>query len=66
MSVFVRPFAMVSVDGKPVGQTPLPGLELSAGRHTIELVNDKLRRRARVVVTVRPGDNPELRRDFTN
>jgi hypothetical protein len=66
MSIFVRPYAMVSVDGRPVGQTPLPGLELAAGRHTIELVNDKLRRRARVVLNIHPGENPELRRDFTN
>jgi serine/threonine-protein kinase len=65
VAVFVKPWAKVSVDGVLVGQTPLPHVELTAGHHVIELANPKLGRRERVTVTIHPGENPEVRRDFT-
>jgi serine/threonine-protein kinase len=37
-----RPWSQVSVDGKPVGNTPQMGLRLSAGTHQISLVNPQM------------------------
>jgi serine/threonine-protein kinase len=38
----VRPFAAVSVDGRYVGDTPLPPIQLTEGPHTLKLVNAEL------------------------
>ncbi|OJH36086.1 serine/threonine-protein kinase [Cystobacter ferrugineus] len=37
----IRPYATVYVDGKKVGETPLPPLELPVGRHIVRLVNEE-------------------------
>ncbi|MET0402846.1 MAG: protein kinase [Cystobacter sp.] len=37
----VRPFATVYVDGVKLGDTPLSPPELTAGRHTVKLVNEE-------------------------
>ncbi|ATB34946.1 serine/threonine protein kinase [Cystobacter fuscus] len=37
----IRPYAVVYVDGKKVGETPLAPLELPAGRHNVRLVNEE-------------------------
>ncbi|EPX59948.1 serine/threonine protein kinase Pkn6 [Cystobacter fuscus DSM 2262] len=37
----IRPYAIVYVDGKKVGETPLAPLELPAGRHSVRLVNEE-------------------------
>ncbi|HEY1100165.1 MAG TPA: serine/threonine-protein kinase [Myxococcota bacterium] len=38
--VQVRPWAKVSVDGTPMGTTPLPALSVSAGRHKVKLEHE--------------------------
>ena len=53
--VLVRPWAKVSLDGKALGTTPLSPVEAYEGRHTLQLVNDKLGVKRRERVTVRPG-----------
>jgi eukaryotic-like serine/threonine-protein kinase len=53
--VLVRPWAKVSLDGKALGTTPLSPVETYEGRHTLQLVNDKLGVKRRERVTVRPG-----------
>ena len=34
-----RPWSQVSIDGRPVGNTPQTTLQLRAGLHTVRLVN---------------------------
>jgi hypothetical protein len=48
------PWASVSVDGKSVGQTPVVGLRLSAGRHRVTLSNPGLP--ARTITVVVPSN----------
>lgn len=56
----IRADAAVIVDGQVVGRGPIGSITLSPGRHTIELVNDKLGKRERLHVEVRPGENPPI------
>lgn len=51
-----RPWAQVSVDGRPVGNTPQPNLQLSAGKHKIQLSNPQLGLHKSVTVTIKPGE----------
>ncbi len=53
----IRPFANVYLDGKSVGETPLPPLVLSVGKHRLRLVNEELGKNVEHDVVVKPGDN---------
>jgi serine/threonine-protein kinase len=55
LRVQTRPWSKVFVDGRLVGNTPLMGLELSAGRHTLTFVNDDFGIRKTVKVQVEAG-----------
>jgi len=64
LSVHVHPWAIVYVDGAKIRQTPLDGHTLTAGLHTVELVNDGLRKKEKVTVEVRANGSEEIRRDW--
>ncbi len=64
ISVFVHPWAIVFVDGTRLRQTPIANFELSPGKHTFQLVNDNLKKKESVTVTIRPGANPEIRKEW--
>lgn len=51
-----RPWAQVLVDGRPVGNTPQPNLQLSAGKHKIQLSNPQLGLHKSVTVTIKAGE----------
>jgi serine/threonine-protein kinase len=53
----IRPYATVSIDGKPVGDTPLPLQVLSVGHHKIHLVNPTLGKDVLLDVLIKPGEN---------
>ncbi len=53
----IRPFALVFLDGKPMGQTPLPPLALPVGKHRLRLVNDDLAKNIEQDIVVRAGEN---------
>ena len=55
LRVQTRPWSKVFVDGRMVGNTPLMGVEISAGRHTLTFVNDDFGIRKSVKVDVQPG-----------
>jgi serine/threonine-protein kinase len=50
------PWSQVTVDGKPVGNTPLMNLPLPAGAHTIRMVNPDMGLTKTIKVTVKAGD----------
>ncbi|MFT3840187.1 MAG: serine/threonine-protein kinase [Myxococcaceae bacterium] len=52
----IRPFAIVYVDGKQIGETPFDPVKLSAGKHKIRLVNAKLSKDIAVDFVVKPHD----------
>jgi serine/threonine-protein kinase len=64
LTVKVRPWAIVYVDGTRLRQTPVVNFELPAGKHTIELVNEGKNRREKVNVTIKPDDPQEITRDW--
>ncbi|MBX7100047.1 MAG: protein kinase [Myxococcaceae bacterium] len=60
----VRPWAQVFLDGKDLGQTPLAPIKLAPGKHTVLLVNEKLRVRKSYPVRVFAGRQAELKVAF--
>jgi hypothetical protein len=50
-----RPWSKVFVDGKPYGNTPRFNIELPAGSHKLELVNDEFKISRSVAVTITQG-----------
>ena len=64
LSVIVRPWAIVYVDGTRLRQTPVTDFELPAGKHTIELVNESKSRREKITVTLKPGEPEVIRREW--
>jgi hypothetical protein len=64
LTVTVRPWAIVLVDGTRLRQTPVRDFELAAGKHTIELVNEGKNRREKVQVTIKNGELEEIKRDW--
>ena len=59
--VRVRPWARVYVDGKLKGETPLDPFTLSAGRHTVLLVNESLKVKKTYDVEVHTNEQRDLR-----
>jgi len=53
----IRPYATVFIDGREVGDTPLPVQALPVGRHKVRLVNPGLEKDVVLEVVVKPGDN---------
>ncbi len=49
-----KPVSRVLVDGTPMGETPLSGVQLPAGLHTVTFIHPELGRKS-VVVKVEPG-----------
>ena len=64
LQIGVRPFADVTLDGQPIGTTPLPPVKLLAGAHTITLQHPAFRPIQRKF-TVRPNETYRLIVDFT-
>jgi serine/threonine-protein kinase len=64
LNVFVRPWAIVYVDGARLRQTPVQNYELSSGKHVVELVNDPKGKREKLNITLQPGGTEEIHKDW--
>jgi len=64
LRVVVLPWANVWVDGKKLGQTPMPFIELMEGFHRVRLVNDQLGKDINKKVRILPGKESLLRLDL--
>jgi serine/threonine-protein kinase len=64
LQVVVLPWADVSVDGKSIGTTPIPSMQLSPGNHTVTMRNSELGASRTVTVTIKPGKPALVRVDF--
>ncbi|GMU58793.1 MAG: hypothetical protein AMXMBFR34_05560 [Myxococcaceae bacterium] len=53
----IRPYATVYLDGRKLGDTPLAVQVVSAGKHTLRLVNEKLGKDVEVELSLKPGSN---------
>jgi serine/threonine-protein kinase len=61
--VLVQPWADVTIDGRPAGQTPLARVPLPPGAHSVVLTHPQYQPFMRKV-TIRPGETVRLRLDF--
>ncbi|HNN93550.1 MAG TPA: serine/threonine-protein kinase, partial [Pseudomonadota bacterium] len=65
LTILVRPWAIVYVDGKKLQQTPLRNYPISAGAHKILLVNDTKGKREEIKLKVNAGEAvPEIKRTW--
>jgi serine/threonine-protein kinase len=55
LTLRTSPWADVTIDGASAGTTPLVKVKLSAGTHSIQLLNEKLGLQTKVSVSVQPG-----------
>ncbi len=65
LTILVRPWAIVYVDGKKIQQTPLRNFPIGAGAHKILLVNDTKGKREEIKLKVTAGEAiPEIKRTW--
>ncbi len=64
LQLYVRPWANVTVDGRPVGTTPMRPLELAPGTHTVLLKHNDFAPLTRQVV-IEPGKTHRLEVDLS-
>jgi serine/threonine protein kinase len=55
----IRPYAIIVLNGKQLGPTPLAPVELVAGRHSVQLINSDLHKSVTRTVEVR-ADQPNI------
>ncbi|WNG52784.1 protein kinase [Archangium minus] len=61
----IFPYATVFVDGKKWGTTPMKPLKLTAGRHTLKLVNEKLAKTVQRDIDIKAGKSTTLKLDLS-
>ncbi|MCP3097729.1 protein kinase [Myxococcus sp. K15C18031901] len=64
LEIRVRPYAVVKIDGKSYGQTPLDPVELTEGKHTLKLSNADLGKDVTKVVEIKAGKTTPIRHNF--
>jgi serine/threonine protein kinase len=65
LDVNATPWAHVRIDGTPRGETPLLGLSLPPGPHTLELSNEPLGVHRELTLTLRPGEHAQRVEDLS-
>jgi serine/threonine protein kinase len=63
LKVFVTPWAMVSLDGKSLDQTPVLD-DVPAGRHRLRLVNKNVGKDETIVITVNAGQTTTIEKTW--
>jgi len=61
LAVYAVPWATVVVDGKRIGETPIKDFSLTAGSHSVELVNDELGKREKRRLSIAPNKTETIR-----
>jgi serine/threonine-protein kinase len=64
LQVVVLPWGDVSVDGKSVGTTPMPAIQLPPGPHSVVVKNAELGATRSASVTIKPGQTSAVRFDL--
>ncbi|MCB9618427.1 MAG: protein kinase [Sandaracinus sp.] len=65
ITVHATPWAEVSLDGRPLGTTPIRRTSIGAGAHVLVFENPPLGRSLRVPVRVEPGQSLRILADLT-
>jgi serine/threonine-protein kinase len=63
LAIYVRPWAMIWIDGKPAGQTPFAE-KLPAGSHTIRIANEDAGKDETIPVTITADQKITIRRTW--
>lgn len=66
LKIGAKPPCDVLIDGKKVGTSPIANLTVSAGRHSITLINREFGIKEKVSVTVKAGETVKVVKDLTN
>ena len=53
----IRPYATVFLDDRKLGDTPLPAISVSVGRHKLRLVNPAFGKNVELNIVIHPGEN---------
>jgi hypothetical protein len=65
LKIGAKPPCDVLVDGKKVGTSPIANLKVSAGKHTLTLINREFKIKQTVSVTVKAGETVKVVKDLT-
>jgi hypothetical protein len=57
----VRPYATVILSGKNLGQTPFDPVETSAGKYTVQFINDDLKKKVTQAFELKPGETKVIK-----
>jgi serine/threonine-protein kinase len=61
VTIDARPWCNVTLDGRPLGQTPIVNRSVPAGQHTVVCTNPDLGRSRTQTIEVRPGETTRTR-----
>ncbi|HZF53334.1 MAG TPA: serine/threonine-protein kinase [Polyangiaceae bacterium] len=64
LQVVVNPWGDVIVDGKSVGTTPMPAIQLAPGPHSVVVKNAELGATRSASVTIKPGQTASVKFDL--
>jgi len=64
VTIKVRPWAIVYVDGTRLRQTPVTDYKMAAGKHTVELVNEGKNRREKIQLQLKDGESKSIELDW--
>ncbi|XHF09802.1 protein kinase [Archangium gephyra] len=60
----IRPYATVFLDGKAIGQTPFPAVQVPVGTHTVRLINRDLGKDITRTIEVKAGQSNIIKQDL--
>jgi eukaryotic-like serine/threonine-protein kinase len=61
LRIVAKPWATVSINGKPEGETPMPPLSLAPGTYEVRLVNAEVGKDIKRTIRLGPGDDELIR-----
>ena len=64
LDVFVTPWAVGTLDGKSLGQTPIHLVTIGAGKHSLKLANDEVGKHETIPVTITAGKTTTIQRSW--
>lgn len=64
LEIRIRPYATVYLDGKLIGETPVPAQTVFEGKHELKLVNRDLKYEKSFDIVVRPGQTTPFKKNL--
>ena len=64
LEIRIRPYATVFLDGKPLGDTPIPPQSVYEGKHELKLLNRDLKYEKTFDIVVKPGQTTPFKKNL--